>query len=135
MEVTPVPANLAQLRVDGLTRLQLAELRAAIATIDNDNNYVTALENPSLGGGKAGEPTLLTVVITLGPPVIAAIALWLSKQKIQRARTIKYTKIDPDGGMESFEIEESLYDEGEASSTSIQTFLEKKLGNDAVTTG
>lgn len=27
-----------------------------------------------------GEPTLLTVVITLGPTVISAVALWLTKQ-------------------------------------------------------
>jgi hypothetical protein len=69
-----MPANLAQLRVDGLTSLQLAELQAAIATTGKD--YVTTLDSPSLGGGKVGEPTLLTVVITLGPAVISAIALW-----------------------------------------------------------
>jgi hypothetical protein len=128
-----MPANLAQLRVDGLTSLQLAELRAALATAGND--YVTTLDNPSLGGGKVGEPTLLTVVITLGPSVIAAVALWIAKQKKGRTKSLKYTRIDPNGGMESFEMNESLYDEGESPSTVIQTFLEKKFGNDAATTG
>lgn len=122
-------AKLPQLRVDGLTSLQLAELRTALATTGSD--YVTTLDTPSLGGGKVGEPTLLTVVITLGPPVIAAVALWLAKQKRGRTKKLKYTKIDPNGGMESFEMDESSYDEGESSSGAIQAFLEKKLGNEA----
>jgi hypothetical protein len=128
-----MPDNLAQLRVDGLTSLQLAELRAAIAAIGD--NYVTALDNPSLGGGKVGEPTLLTVVITLGPSVIAAIALWLAKQKKGRTKTLKYTRVDPNGGMESFEMHESSYDESESRSAAIQTFLEKKLVYDAPPAG
>ncbi len=125
--------NLTQLRVEGLTSLQLAELRAAIAT--TCNNYVITPDNPSLGGGKVGEPTLLTVVITLGPSVIAAVALWVAKQKKGRTKKLKYTKIDPNGGMESFEMDESSYDEGESPSAVIQAFLEKKLGNDAAPTG
>ena len=79
LEDTQCLRNLAQLRVDGLTSLQLAELRAALATTGNDN--VATLDNPSLGGGKVGEPMLLTAVITLGPPVIGAVALWVAKQK------------------------------------------------------
>lgn len=128
-----MPANLAQLRVDGLTSLQLAELRSAIASTGND--YITTLENPILGGGKVGEPTILTVVITLAPSVIAAVALWLAKQKKERTKNIRYTRIDPNGAMESFEIDESSYEEGESSSTAIQTFLERKLGYDTNATG
>ena len=126
-------ANFAQLRVDGLSSLQLKELRAAIATTGND--CVTTLDNPSLGGGKVGEPTLLTVVITLGPSVIAAVALWLAKQKKRRTKKLTYTRIDPNGGMESFEMDESSYDEGESPVAAIQTFLEKKTGSDAAPTG
>ena len=126
--------NLTQLRVEGIKCIiQLAELRAAIAT--TCNNYVITPDNPSLGGGKVGEPTLLTVVITLGPSVIAAVALWVAKQKKGRTKKLKYTKIDPNGGMESFEMDESSYDEGELPSAVIEAFLEKKLGNDAAPTG
>jgi hypothetical protein len=121
-----MPHNLPQLRVDGLTSLQLAELQAAVATAGSD--YVTTLGNPSLGGGKAGEPTLLTVIITLGPSVISAIALWLAKQRKGRTRTLRYAKIDPNGAVESFEMDESFYNEGASASATIQTFLQQKLG-------
>lgn len=119
-------SSLAQLRVDGLTPLQLAELRAAIATAGDD--YVTTLDSPSLGGGKVGEPTLLSAVITLGPSVIAAVALWVAKQKKRRAQKITYTRIDPNGGKETFEIDESSYDEGGSPVAAIQAFLERRLG-------
>ena len=118
----------AQLRVDGLTPLQLAELRAAVGA------DVEELDAPSLGGGKAGEPAILTAVIALGPSVISAIALWIAKQKKGRTKKLRYTRIDSDGGMESFELDESSYAEGESSATAIQTFLQKKLGNDATPT-
>jgi hypothetical protein len=126
VEDNPVPANLAQLRVDGLTSLQLAELRAAIWSAGSDD--VKVVESPTLGGGKLGEPALLTVILTLGPSAIAAISLWLAKRKKGRSKNLKYTKIDPNGSVESFELEESSYDEGASSAAAIQAFLEKKLG-------
>lgn len=122
-----MPDKLAQLRVDGLTPLQLAELQAAIATAGTD--YLTPLESPGLGGGRVGEPMLLTVVITLGPSVISAVALWLAKQKKRRTQTLKYTRIAPNGVIESFEMDESSYSEGESPSAAIQAILEKKLGS------
>ncbi len=115
-----------QLRVDGLTSLQLAELQATVATAGSD--YVTTLGSPGLGGGRVGEPTLLTAVITLGPYVISAVALWLSKQKKRGTRSFKYTKIDPNGTMQSIALDESLYAEGEAKPAAIQTFFEKEFG-------
>lgn len=126
-----MPTNVIQLRMEGLTSLQFAELRAAVEPTGND--CVTKLDSPNLGGGKVGEPILLTVVVTLGPLVISAVALWLAKQKKGRTKKIKYTRIDASGDMESFEMDESAYDEGESSSA-IQTFLQKKLGYDAAAT-
>ena len=120
-----MPENLAQLRVDGLTSLQLAELRAAMSSAGGDD--VTVVESPALGGGKVGEPALLTVILTLGPSAIAAMSLWLAKRKKGRSKNLKYTRIDPNGAVESFELEESSYDEGESSAAAIQAFLEKKL--------
>jgi hypothetical protein len=128
-----MPANLVQLRVDGLTPLQLAELRSAVASTGID--AVTALEGTNLVGGKLGEPTTLSVVITLAPAIIAAVALWIAKQKKRRTSNIRYTKIDPNGSMEFFEIDESSYEEGATSSAAIQTYLEKKLGYDPTATG
>jgi len=128
-----MPSNPSQLRVDGLTALQLAELRAAIATTGRDD--ITTLNNANLGGGKVGEPALLTVLITLGPSVIAAVALWVSKQKKGRSKNLKYARVDPNGAMESFELNESSYYEGESPSTAIQAFLEKKLGKDVTGKG
>jgi hypothetical protein len=127
-----VPKNISQLRVDGLTSLQLAELRAVIVAAAGD--YITAVDNPKLAGGKVGEPTLLSVVITLAPSVISAVALWVGKQKKGRTQNLKYTRIDPNGGMESFEMDQSSYDEGESPSAAIQTFLKGKLGHDGSAT-
>jgi hypothetical protein len=123
-----MPKNISQLRLDGLTSLQLAELRAVVATTAGD--CITAVDNTKLSGGKVGEPTLISVVITLGPSVISAVALWLAKQKKGRTKKIIYSRIDPNGGTESFEMDESSYDEGESPSAAIQTFLERKLGHD-----
>jgi hypothetical protein len=123
MEDESMTSNLGQLRVDGLTPLQLAELRSAIASADKDS--MTTLETPTLGGGKVGEPMILTVVITLTPSVIAAITLWLAKQKTTRTKKLRYEKIHPNGARELLEIDESCYEEGESSSAAIQTFLEK----------
>ena len=124
--------NPTQLRVAGLTRLQMAELRSALATT---GDKIAKIETPKLGGGKLGEPVTVTVILTLAPSVIAAVAVWLAKQKKRRSKHIVYTKIDPKGGMESFEIDESAYEEGKSSSSAIQALLEKKLGYDPRTTG
>jgi hypothetical protein len=124
-----MPDTLAQLRVDGLTSLQLAELKAAIATTGGD--YVTTLENPSLGGDKVGEPITLTVVITLAAPVIGALALWIAKQKGKRRVNLEYTRTDGKGGTEKLKMDESTYGEGESSPEAIRTFLEKGLGRGA----
>jgi hypothetical protein len=118
--------------VDGLTSLQLAELRAAIAATASD--YVTEVKAPSLSGGKVGEPMLMSVVITLGPSVISAVALWLAKQKKGRTKKLKYSRIDPNGGAEWFEMDESSYEEGESSSAAIETFLNLKLRHDGTAT-
>jgi|SRR5215831_15666271 len=128
-----MPTGVAQLRIEGLTALQLAELRSAFASIGDES--VGALEAPSLSGGRLGEPTALAVVINLAPPVIGAIALWIAKQKLRRTKHIRYTKIDANGSVESFEIDESSYQEGQSSSAAIQTFLEKRLGYDASAAG
>lgn len=128
-----MPNNLPQLRVDGLTSLQLKELQAAVAT--SGGEYVTMLGNPSLGGGKVGEPTLLSVAIILGPSVISAVALWLAKQRKGRTKTLRYARVDPNGVTESFEMDESSYDEGASPSAAIQTFLERKLGHVASSSG
>jgi len=117
-------SNLAHLRVDGLTRLQLAELRSMIASVDKDS--MTELETPALGGGQVGEPTILSAVITLTPGVIAAVALWFAKQKKKRTGKLKYWKIDPNGAIESIEVDESWYEEGESSLADLQQFLGKK---------
>ena len=121
-----MPENVSQLRIDGLTPLQLAELQTAVASTDGD--YVE-INNPGLGGGKVGEPTLLSVAITLGPLAVSAVALWISKQKKGRTKSLKYSKIAPNGVTESFEMDETSYDEGAAQSTAVQIFLEKVLAD------
>lgn len=128
-----MPANFGQLRVEGLTALQLAELQAAIRSAGEE--AVTVLENPDLGGGRVGEPALLTVVITIGPSVISAVALWMAKNRKRRTRSVKYTKVSADGAMESFELDESSYAEGASAPSAIQAFLEKKLRNDVAAAG
>jgi hypothetical protein len=125
--------NMTQLRVDGLTALQLAELRDIITSTAGD--YITTVDSPRLTGGRVGEPTLLSAVIMLAPSVISAIALWLAKDKKKRTKNLKYTKIGPNGSSESFEMEESSYDEGESTVSALQAFLNRKLGDDRQAAG
>ena len=123
-----MPEEITQLRVDGLTALQLAELRAAVTAADGD--CFTTIECPKLTGGKVGEPVLLSVLITLGPPVISAIALWLAKGRKKRAFKLKYRRIHANGSMESFDMEQSSSQEGESPSAAFEAFLKGMPGND-----
>lgn len=123
-----MPAEIAQLRVDGLSALQLAELKAAVTAADA--GCFTTIEGPKLTGGKVGEPVLLSVLITLGPSVISAIALWLAKDKKRRTLKIKYKRIDANGSMESFDIEQSSSQEGGSPVSAFEAFLKGMPGND-----
>jgi len=121
-----------QLRIDGLTALQLAELRTAVTATADD--CITTVGGPTLKGGKVGEPTVVTAIITLAPAVISAVALWLAKSKAKRTRKLRYTKIDSKGSTESFELEETSYEEGESASAALEAFLNRRLGDDGPAT-
>lgn len=116
-----MPENKTQLRVDGLTALQLAELKAAVTAAEGD--CFTTVEGPKLTGGKVGEPMLLSAIITLGPPVISAIALWLAKDKKKRTTKVKYTRIHANGAKETFEMQQASSQEGESPSAALEAFL------------
>ncbi len=124
--------EITQLRVDGLTALQLAELRAAVTAADAD--CFTTLEGQKLTGGKVGEPVLLSVLIRLGPPVISAIALWLAKDKKRRTMKVKYKRIHANGSLESFDMEQSSSQEGESPSAALEAFLKGMPSNDRPST-
>jgi hypothetical protein len=115
-----MPETPIKLRLDGLTALQLEELKAAVG----DEN-IAALPSTGLGGGKLGEPALLTLIATFGPSVISALAIWLAKQKKSRTSNLRYSRIRPDGTSEDFIIRESVYDEGESPVAGIKAFLEE----------
>src|SRR5262245_55456629 len=95
-----------ELRIDGLTPLQAAELKTALASVAE--GAISEQASPALPGGRHGEPTLITVAIVLGPSVISALALWLAKQKGRRTETLRYTKKTPKGE-ETVEFDRSSY--------------------------
>jgi uncharacterized membrane protein YcaP (DUF421 family) len=125
--------NTSQLQVDGLTELQLEELQAAI---QESNGEIAVLEKPRLGKGVVGEPVTLTVAIALTPVIVSAVVVWVAKQKDRSRKRIKYKRIDANGAEESFEMDETSYKEGKASSAALQAFpaalkafLDKGLAN------
>jgi hypothetical protein len=128
-----LPDNVDQLRVQGLTPLQLAELEAAFAPIDGD--HIRTVNDPSLGGGKLGEPTLITAIIVISPPIIAAVAMWLAKQRSRNRKILTFEKISPSGDKEVPTIDERSYSESESPLAAIQTFLKGKFGYDPSAAG
>src|SRR5437868_4167295 len=101
-----------QLRVEGLTALQVAELRTALG---ESNQNLMAEEAPTaLSGGKHGEPVLLTVALTLGPAMISAVALWLSTQKEGRMQKVRWSHKKANGDVQRLEMDLSVYKQGSA---------------------
>ena len=112
-----------EFRVQGLTPLQVAELKAALAPVGGS---VVAEEIAPMQGDKHGEPALLAVaIIHLAPPIIAAVALWLSKQKEHNRRRFRYIKIAPDGTKERISLDLSSYQEGASSASAIEACIQK----------
>jgi hypothetical protein len=112
-----------EFRVQGLTPLQVAEIRAALAPVGGS---VVAEEIAPMQGDKHGEPALLTVaIIHLAPPIIAALALWISKQKEHNRRKFRYVKISPDGTQERISLDLSSYQEGASSASAIEACIKK----------
>jgi len=114
-----------QVRLQGLTPLQLAELKGALGA--NAQNYLSEDAPSSLTGGRHGEPGLITVLIVLGPAVISAVSLWLAKQKRRRTEKFRWLKVGADGASESIELDLSSYAEGASSAGAIETMLKQVL--------
>jgi hypothetical protein len=115
-------AEVNQFRIRGLTSLQLAELKSALAHVGSS---VTAEEVSPMQGEKHGEPALLAAAIQLAPAVIAAVAVWLAKQKERNRRRFRYSKTSPDGTEENLSFDFSSYEEGAASASAIETYMKK----------
>jgi hypothetical protein len=113
-----------ELRVRGLTSLQLAELKAALAPA---GDCVSEEDAVPLGAGRHGEPVLISVVIALGPAVISALANWLARQKHRRTAKFRYSRVTTDGTEETIDLDLSSYGEGSASAPAIETFLKTVL--------
>lgn len=115
-----------RLRVEGLTSLQLAELKSTLAPVGVS---VSADEVAPLHGDQYGEPALLAAAIQLAPAVISMIALWIAKQKQHSRGKLRYSKIGPDGTEEKIDLDLSSYGEGAASAPTIEADLKKVLGD------
>jgi hypothetical protein len=110
-----------QLILEGLSPLQMAELKAAISQAHKD--AVLEQESNRLPDRIHGEPTLLAAAISVTPAVIAAISLWLSKQKSRRTEKFRYYKRTRGGTETLIEIDLSKYGEGEANAQKIEELL------------
>ena len=120
------PQRHNQLRVQGLTSLQLAELKAALAPVGGSLSQEEAAPLP---GGQHGEPLLLAAAIKLAPAVISVVALWIAKQKHHSMRRFSYSKIGPDRTEEKIELDLSSYGEGASSAPAIEAYIKKVLGD------
>jgi hypothetical protein len=115
-----------RLLVQGLTSLQFAELKAALAPVGVS---VSAEEVAPLPGDRYGEPALVAAAIQLAPAVISIVALWIAKQKQHSKGKLKYSKIGPDGTEEKIDLDLSSYGEGAASAPTIEAYVKKVLGD------
>ena len=114
-----------QLRVEGLTALQVAELRTVLG--ESNQTCMTEEVPRDLSGGKHGEPVLLTVALTLAPAVISAVALWLSKQKQGRMQRVRYYKKKANGDVQRLDMDLAVYKEGGADAGAVETLLKGVL--------
>ena len=123
LQGTPLP--LPELRVGGLTTLQLAELKAALASVGGS---VAAEEVPLLPGDRYGEPLLFVVAVKLAPAVIGVVALWIAKQREKSRSRFRYSKKGLDGTEEKIELDLSSHAEGAASAPAIAAYITKVFG-------
>lgn len=114
-----------QLILEGLTALQMAELKAAVSPMDHPT--VSERKSPPLPSGTHGEPVTISVVITVTPVVIAAVAMWLAKQKSRRTERFRFKRIAPDGTETILEFDRSAYNEGESAAPALETFFKEAL--------
>jgi hypothetical protein len=117
-----MPQGTTQLRIRGLTALQLAELKEGLAPA---GEHIAAEDVTALPGASHGEPQLLDVIIQLSPAVIAAFAVWLSKQKHRRTERFRYSKVNATGAEEKIELDLSDYGEAGASASAIEALLQR----------
>jgi hypothetical protein len=122
----PMLQSFYRLRVEGLTSLQLAELKAALAPVGGS---VSAEEVAPLPGDRYGEPALLAAAIQFAPAVISVVALWIAKQKQHSRSTFKYIRIGPDGTKEKLQLDLSSYAEGAASAPAIEACMKGVMGD------
>lgn len=117
-----------KLEIDGLSQLQVAELKSVLADINQD--CLIEKDTHPLSGESHGEPTLVSIVLHITPLVISALALWLSKQKKRRTAKLRYKKVDEKiGRIETIEFDHSSYEEGESSASSIEAFFNGNFGH------
>jgi hypothetical protein len=110
-----------QLILHGLTTLQVAELKATVSPIHGA--AVTERESPPLPGGAHGEPILISVAISVTPAVVAAVAMWLAKQKSRRTERLRFYRKTPGGAEAAIEFDRSMYGEGESAAPAIEAFF------------
>jgi hypothetical protein len=114
-----------QLILEGLTALQMAELKSAISSMDHPT--VSERATPSLPSGMHGEPVTISVVITVTPVVIAAVAMWLAKQKSRRTERFRFESVTPNGAKTIIEFDRFAYNEGESAAPAIESFFKEAL--------
>src|SRR5690348_3556580 len=88
-----------------LTPLQAKELRTAVTSAHPEK--LSEDEGPPLDGGSHGEPTFITLVVSLTPTVIGAVALWVGKQRKRRIEKLRITKRASDGSETVIEFDRS----------------------------
>ena len=87
------PGAEARLEIHGLTPLQAAELRRALA----EAGPVAEADADGLDPGVHGEPLLTSLLVASTPAVISLIGLWLSKQRSGRTEEIVIEEVGPEG--------------------------------------
>lgn len=109
---------MSEIRLTGLPKQDFLELQKELGS-----KAVQTEDQPDIGE-RHGELGLLTVIVTITPPILASFAMWLGKPR--RTRSIKSTRfeIKPDGST-SWVIIEVESNESEAVPEAVLDTLKK----------
>ena len=95
------------LALSGLTPLEAAELRSALAKAggDPDSGLKITQEQGAVGGAKKGEPFTILAIVSLSHLALTGLAIYFAKSRSGSRRKMKLSYSSPSGELLTFELD------------------------------
>lgn len=117
------------LALSGLTSLQAAELKSALAKAggDPDSDLQVIQEQGAVGGAKKGEPFTILAVLALSQVALSGLAMYLAKSRGGSRRKVTLTYSSPSGERLTYELEVEAHHEDAIRAEVMEKIAELKI--------